>query len=60
MKVLLNKNNHHASQGLQMLPVLASEGNSVANNSSRHRIFSTADLWNIQRQTKYRALRRFI
>jgi hypothetical protein len=28
--------------------------------TGHHKIFSTADLWNIQRQAKYRTLRRFI
>jgi hypothetical protein len=52
-----------AQPGLSILESLPNEVKETLFTDSirgHHKIFSTADLWNIQRQTKYRAQRRFI
>ncbi len=59
MKSLLNRNTYlNQSSELELLTAGTAENN--GNIHIRHKVFSTADLWNIQRQTKYRVLRRFI
>ena len=60
MKSILNKNNALLNQSLETELLLVSHESIGIGQTVRHKIFSTADLWNIQRQTKYRAIRRFI
>ncbi len=57
MKALLNNNSNTGSETVSLAGIY---GVIAEHSNSRHKIFSTADLWNIRRQTKYRALRRFI
>ena len=58
MKSLLNKSNTYPGQRTETISL---PGKMEVNaDNSRNRIFSAADLWNIQRQVKYRLGRRFI
>ncbi len=60
MKALLNNNSIYLNHGLEVECLLVKQNSIIENLSSRHKVFSSADLWNIQRQTKYRAGRRFL
>jgi hypothetical protein len=60
MRTTLNNITQTGLSTLESFPKEVKETLFTDNIRGRHKIFSTADLWNIQRQTKYRIQRRFI
>lgn len=60
MKVLLNNNSIYLNHSLEVECLLVKQNSISENMNSRHKVFSSADLWNIQRQTKSRTGRRFL
>ena len=60
MKASSNKFAQIEPSTLERLTAEVKETLAPANTLSLHKNFSVADLWNIQRQVKYRVQRRFI
>ena len=60
MKASSNKFAQIEPSTLERLTTEVKETLVPANILSQHKTFSAADLWNIQRQVKYRVQRRFI
>jgi len=60
MKSLLNKHNTFLHLGTENITLSGKNQSGADTGSDRSKLFSAADLWNIQRQTRYRVSRRFL